>query len=224
MSGDERLQPPALEKSCKRRAASSLQLVIAALDLLDEQQRDIPREKRVYRPKDIVNATKVADTDKGQGIKRSTLRRNPDVIAELRKRRGEEPEPEPDFLLFGAHRVVCDTSDRNREKRRISLAELERPDLAYWVVGYQELARHWNDVRSRIEAIDWPDGSWPKETEFPNPAFEIASTTGDRYHRLSTRETIEALTQMMLDLQEQVSEDLRIVENLQREYINQLLS
>ena len=220
---DLNLQPPDLEGWCEEQAAWSLRLVTAALDLLNEQQRNVPKEKRVYLPKDIVRATVEVDTKEGRGVKRGTLRRNPAVIALLKQVRGMQPEQEPDFLPFGALRKFCDETDESRKKRRKRLTRLERSDLAYWVVGYQELARHWYHVRSLIEAVDWQDGRWPEGTEFPTPPFEVDSSSGHRYHQLRTRETRATLMKMILELQEQVSGDLRFVEDLQRTYINQLL-
>ncbi len=218
------LQPSGLEDWCENEGARSLRLVTAALDLLDERQRDVPKEKRIYRSEDIIRASVEVDTDSGKGVKRSTLRRNLGVIGRLAEVRGIQPEPEPDFGPFGAHRIVCNTSEQSKKKRRTKLAKMNRADLAYWVVGYQELARHWNHVRSLIEAVDWTAGRWPEGIEFPSPPFEVASSTGHRYHQLGTRETIDMLKQTILNLQEQVSEDLRIVEDLQRRYINQQLS
>jgi len=211
----------------QRRSARSVRLVQDALALLENEQRDVPKERRVYPLDAIVRASIQCNPEQNdprkKGVSISTLKRNPDVVSLIRAVRGKGTVPEPDFEPFGALLSVFSKEARNRRRRAKKFIGLSRSDLAYWIVGYQELDRHLEDVHTQLDRIDYLSGVWPAKVALPNPPFKVSSNAGHRYQQLRTRETVEALRQMLPDLQFKIEEHLEVIKMAQRLYVNQML-
>ncbi|WP_144012431.1 hypothetical protein [Deinococcus sp. LM3] len=136
----------------------------------------------------------------------STLLRNTAAQKLIEQARGESASL-PDFQNFGGWQSPQSFTKNAQRERRNKLESLSLKELAYEVVGLEEVISHAENRRRQLEILAGDSTNpWPSDKTYPLIPFEPSATALGRYEKYWKRSTKADLIQLIISLNRTAAE------------------
>lgn len=130
----------------------------------------------------------------------STLLRNTAAQKLIDQARGESVDL-PDFQNFGGWQSPRSFTKSAQSERRKKLKSLSLKELAYEVVGLEEVISHAEDRRRQLEVLAGDaTNPWPSDKTYPLIPFKPSATAVGRYEKYWKRSSKAKLIQLIISL------------------------
>lgn len=210
-------QPDTLRAASESRSQATLRRIEQALAYLDDQQKRVPRDERVYTNDSILAAAAALRPDLPP-IHRSTLLRNVQAKALIAAWQRREPQM-PDFDKYGGWQARPRVENRHAPRYANRLRCKSVTELAERVVGLEDLLAHCLSRREAIEQACLIEGTLLKNSTYPLEPFIVSPDAPQRYQTYVNSESKSVLIRKLMGLETAVQEHQQHLLEYDREYV-----